>query len=557
MLRNNIICFWVIENIVEEYILDNLDMIVGLIGGLGLFLYGMKLMGDGLENAAGDSLKSILEKVTSNPIMAVLIGAVVTAVIQSSSATTVMVVGFVNAGLMNLYQAAGIIMGANIGTTITAQLISFKLDGIAPIFVALGVAIVMFSKAKKRKEIGNIILGFGILFMGMGIMSSAMKPIADSPLFKEFIIAIGNNWALGLLAGLAMTAVLQSSSATTGIIVALATTGSITMKVALPVIFGCNIGTCVTALLSSIGTNKTARKAALIHLIFNVLGTVIFIPVMGILINIVETMSPGDVKRQIANAHTIFNITNTIIMVPLIKILIDVVNKILPGEDEVEKIGATYIDDRFLETPVIASGQVIKETIRMANKAKENLELSVTAFMTNDDNLITRVYENEQIINTLEHEITNYLVKLAKTDLSDKEKGIVASTFHIINDIERVGDHAKNIAELTSEKISKRFSYSEDAQQELTDMYNYTLDSLTAAIESYESSNIKKAETVRKLEERIDILEKELRSHHIKRLNDGQCNAISGAVFLDLISNFERIGDHATNIAESVLNNAV
>lgn len=541
----------------EEDILDNLDMIIGLIGGLGLFLYGMKLMGEGLENAAGDSLKSILEKVTSNPIMAVLIGAVVTAVIQSSSATTVMVVGFVNAGLMNLYQAAGIIMGANIGTTITAQLISFKLDGIAPIFVALGVAIVMFSKAKKRKEIGNIILGFGILFMGMGIMSDAMKPIASSPLFKEFIIAIGNNWALGLLAGLAMTAVLQSSSATTGIIVALATTGSITLKVALPVIFGCNIGTCVTALLSSIGTNKTARKAALIHLIFNITGTLIFIPLMGILITIVETISPGDVKRQIANAHTIFNITNTIIMIPLIKILIDIVNKLLPGEDEVEKIGATYIDDRFLETPVIASGQVIKETIRMANKAKENLEISVTAFMTNDDELITKVYENEQIINTLENEITNYLVKLAKTDLSDKEKGIVASSFHIINDIERVGDHAKNIAELSSEKISKRFSYSEDAQQELTDMYNYTLDSLTAAIESYESSNIKKAETVRKLEERIDILEKELRSHHIKRLNDGQCNAISGAVFLDLISNFERIGDHATNIAESVLNNAV
>ena len=532
-------------------------MIIKLIGGLGLFLYGMKLMGDGLENAAGDSLKSILEKVTSNPIMAVLIGTVVTAVIQSSSATTVMVVGFVNAGLMNLYQAAGIIMGANIGTTITAQLISFKLDGIAPIFVALGVAIVMFSKAKKRKEVGNIILGFGILFMGMGIMSNAMKPIASSPLFKEFIIAIGNNWGLGLLAGLAMTAVLQSSSATTGIIVALATTGAISMKVALPVIFGCNIGTCVTALLSSIGTNKTARKAALIHLIFNITGTLIFIPLMGILITIVETITPGDVKRQIANAHTIFNVTNTIIMVPLIKVLIDIVNKILPGEEEVEKVGATYIDDRFLETPVIASGQVIKETIRMANKAKENLKISVTAFMTNDDELIEKVYENEQIINTLEHEITNYLVKLAKTDLSDKEKGIVASSFNIINDIERVGDHAKNIAELSSEKISKRFSYSEDAQQELIDMYNYTLDSLTAAIESYESANIKKAETVRKLEERIDILEKELRSHHIKRLNEGQCNAISGAVFLDLISNFERIGDHATNIAESVLNNAV
>ncbi len=532
-------------------------MFVGLVGGLGLFLYGMKLMGDGLENAAGDSLKSILEKVTSNPIMAVTVGAVVTAVIQSSSATTVMVVGFVNAGLMNLYQAAGIIMGANIGTTITAQLISFKLDHIAPIFVAVGVAIVMFSKAKKRKEIGNIILGFGILFMGMGIMSDAMAPISQSPQFQEFIVTIGNNWMLGILAGLVMTAILQSSSATTGIIVALASTGSIEMNVALPVIFGCNIGTCVTAILSSIGTNRTARKAAIIHLIFNIVGTIIFIPLMGILINIVETISPGNVKRQIANAHTIFNIANTIIMVPMIKYLIAIVNKIMPGDEHIEKVGATYIDDRFLETPVIASGQVIKETIRMANKAKENLEISMTAFMENDDDLISKVYENEKIINALEHDITSYLVKLSKTEMSDKEKGIVASTFHVVNDIERIGDHAKNIAELSIEKMSKKMTYSESAEEELNHMYNYTLDALKIAVDSYQGSNVEKAETIRAIEARIDVLEKEFRSNHIKRLNEGSCNAFAGAVFLDLISNFERIGDHATNIAETVINNAV
>ncbi len=534
--------------------LDALSMIIGLIGGLGLFLFGMKLMGDGLENAAGDSLKVILEKVTSNPIMGVLVGTAVTAIIQSSSATTVMVVGFVNAGLMNLYQAAGVIMGANIGTTVTAQMVAFKLDHVAPIFVGIGAAIVLFSKADKKREIGNIILGFGILFMGMGIMGDSMSPIAQSSQFKEFVVTVGDNWIIGLIAGLAMTAVVQSSSATTGILIALASTGSITMKVALPIIFGCNIGTCVTALLSSIGTSKTAKKAALVHLFFNIFGTLIFIPLMSPLIHIVEYISPDSVKRQIANAHTIFNITNTLIMLPLIKYLIVLVNKIIPGEDEIEKVGAKYIDDRLLETPVIAEGQVIKETIRMANKAKENLELSMEAFKTNDDNLVAKVYENEKIINALEQDITTYLVKLSKSELSDEQLGIVASTFHVVNDIERIGDHAENIADLTSEKIAKKLEYTEDGMKDLKSMYDYTLNALEIAIQSYESHDAKKAETINDIEQRIDSLEKEFRSAHIKRLNSGLCNAHAGAVFLDIISNLERIGDHSTNIAECVMN---
>ena len=262
--------------------MESMMTIITLLGGLGLFVYGMKLMGDGLENAAGDGLKKILEKVTSNPITAVLIGAAVTAVIQSSSATTVMVVGFVNAGLMNLTQAVGIIMGANIGTTITAQLVAFKLDEIAPLFVFIGAAIVMFAKGKKRKEIGNIILGFGILFTGMGIMSSSMEPLTNSEVFKEVLVTIGDNWPNGILAGAVITAVLQSSSATTGILVGLATAGAIDIKIALPIVFGCNIGTCVTAILSSVGANKTAHKAAAMHLIFNILGTIIFLSLIHI-----------------------------------------------------------------------------------------------------------------------------------------------------------------------------------------------------------------------------------------------------------------------------------
>lgn len=532
--------------------MNTMAIIIGLIGGLGLFLYGMKLMGDGLENAAGEGLKSILEKATSNKFMGVLVGAVVTAVVQSSSATTVMVVGFVNAGLMNLSQAVGVIMGANIGTTVTAQLVAFKLDTIAPIFVGIGVAIVMFSKSTKRREFGNIILGFGILFMGMGIMGDAMKPIAQSQQFKDLIIAIGDNWAIGIVAGLAMTAVVQSSSATTGILIALAGTGSIDMSIAIPVILGCNIGTCVTALLASIGTSKTARKAAIIHLCFNVIGTLIFIPLRVPLAQLVQYISPLNTQRQIANAHAVFNITNTIILLPLSKYLILIANKVIKGEDEIERVGAKFIDDRLLETPVIALGQVIKEVLRMANKAKENVEIAIKAFESNDEKLVEKVYKNEKIINILEQEITTYLVKLSKTEVSDKQKGIIASTFHVVNDIERIGDHAENIADLTSEKIIKKLEYTDEALEELKQMYDYTIHSLQLAIESYENNDPNKVEELLNVEQRIDTLEREFRSSHIRRLNEGTCTATAGAVYLDIISNLERIGDHSTNIGENI-----
>ncbi|SUY48227.1 Na/Pi-cotransporter family protein/PhoU family protein [Clostridium putrefaciens] len=532
--------------------MNAMTIIIGLIGGLGLFLYGMKLMGEGLENAAGEGLKSILEKATSNKFMGVLVGAIITAVVQSSSATTVMVVGFVNAGLMNLSQAVGVIMGANIGTTITAQLVAFKLDTIAPIFVGIGVAIVMFSKSTKRREFGNIILGFGMLFMGMAIMGDAMKPIAESQQFKDLIIAIGDNWSIGIVAGLAMTAVVQSSSATTAILIALAGTGSIDMSIAIPIILGCNIGTCVTALLSSIGTSKTARKAAIIHLCFNVIGTLIFIPLRVPLAQLVQQVSPLNVQRQIANAHAVFNITNTIILLPLSNYLILIANKVIKGDDEIEKAGAKFIDDRLLETPVIALGQLIKEVLRMANKAKQNVEIAIKAFESDDEKLVEKVYKNEKIINVLEQEITTYLVKLSKTEVSDQQKGIIASTFHVVNDIERIGDHAENIADLTNEKIIKRLEYTSEALEELKQMYDYTIYSLQLAIESYENNDPNKVEELLNVEQRIDTLEREFRSSHIRRLNEGKCTATAGAVYLDIISNLERIGDHSTNIAENI-----
>lgn len=530
--------------------------IMKLAGGLGLFLYGMKIMGEGLENSAGDKLKGILEKVTKNPFIAVVVGAIVTAVVQSSSATTVMVVGFVNAGLMNLAQAAGVIMGANIGTTITAQLVAFKLTDYAPLFIAVGAAIVMAAKAKKRRELGNIILGFGILFMGMAMMSESMKPLASSPVFSRMVVAIGDNWLIGIIVGLAMTAVLQSSSATTGILISLATAGAIDIKAALPILFGCNIGTCVTALLACIGTSITAKKAAVLHLLFNVIGTIICLPFIGVIATTVTRLSGGDVARQIANAHTIFNIGATVIIFPFIGLLIKVVNTIIKGEDEIEKVGPKYIDDKILETPVIAAGQVIKETIRMANKAKHNLELSMKAFETRDEKLVKKVYENEEIINVLEESITAYLVKLSKRDISDKEKNIVTATFHVITDIERIGDHAENIAELALQRSVKKLDYSDEALKELRSVYADTIKSLDTAIEAYENRDVDRAESVYNIEIRIDSQQKEYRNNHIARLNQGKCSAYEGAIFMDLLSNFERIGDHATNIADSVIQNS-
>ncbi|MBS5951588.1 MAG: Na/Pi cotransporter family protein [Clostridium sp.] len=538
--------------------MESLMIIIKLLGGLGLFIYGMKIMGDGLENAAGDGLKSILEKVTRNPVIAVIVGAIVTAVIQSSSATTVMVVGFVNAGLMNLAQAAGIIMGANIGTTITAQLVAFKLDQIAPLFVFVGAFVVMFAKKKKRKDIGSIILGFGILFVGMGQMSEAMKPLTASPIFNEVLATVGDKWYLGILAGALVTAVLQSSSATTGILVALATAGAIDITQALPIVFGCNIGTCVTAMLATVGTSKTAHKAALLHLIFNLGGTLIFIPVLvsGLLGNVVSTISPGDVSRQIANSHTVFNVVNTAIMLPLTGLLIKIVNRIIPEDEEEDRPGPKYIDDRLLETPVIAAGQVAKETLRMAKKAKKGLALSLEAFENNDEKLIQKVYENETVINTLNEAITTYLVKLSKCELSDKELSIVAATFHVINDIERIGDHAENIADLTEQKINKKLGYSEQAIEQIHKVYDKALESLSVAIDSYATKDVNKAKSVNEIESELDRMQKKYREHHIKRLYDGTCNAYAGAIYLDLLSNLERVGDHAMNISESVIENS-
>ncbi|MEE0726424.1 MULTISPECIES: Na/Pi cotransporter family protein [Clostridium] len=528
--------------------MSSFEIVTGIFGGLGLFLYGMKLMSDGLENVAGEKLKGILEKITSNKVIGVLVGTIVTAIIQSSSATTVMVVSFVNAGLMTLTQATGVILGSNIGTTITAQMVSFNLEVIAPIFIGVGAIVMMSAKKKRIKDLAYIALGFGILFMGMGLMSSSLKPISNLQIFNDFISVIGKNNFLGVLVGLTMTAILQSSSATTGILVALANSGNIDMNVAFPIILGCNIGTCVTAILAGLTANRTAKKAALLHLLFNIFGTVLFLPFSDKVVTFVNYLTPDNVARQVANAHTIFNVVITIFILPISKYFVMLVNHILPDDEGKESCGAIYLDKKLLETPIVASGQVIKETIRMANKAKNNLELAMEVFLNWNEEKMKKVYANESIINTLERDITEYLIELSQHNLPEENAKLVSQAYHTINDIERIGDHAENIVELAIQKYENNITLSYDGYKEVRQLFEVTLRSITIAIESFKSNEISDDE-VEKVEEEIDSLEKQFRENNINRLSAKTCLADAGIMFFDLLSNLERIGDHANNIA--------
>ncbi len=527
-------------------------MLFGLVGGLGLFLYGMKIMGDGLQKAAGERMRRLLEVLTTNPLMGVLVGTGVTAIIQSSSATTVMVVGFVNAGLMTLRQAIGVIMGANIGTTMTAQLIAFKLETYALPAIAIGVLMSFFARSKGYKYGGQIILGFGILFLGLTTMSKAMTPLREAPAFVSLMTGIGRNPLLGVLIGFAFTSIVQSSSATIGVLQALAGMGLVNIGVALPILFGENIGTCVTALLSSIGTNVAARRAALVHFLFNLLGTVVFVLLLPVVAGLV-TRTSGDVVRQIANAHTLFNVTNTIIQLPLIGFLGALVTKLIPGQDVTFERGAKYLDRRLLSTPSIALGQAVKELLRMGNLARESITDTLSAFVKEDAGLVRLVRQREEVINDLQHEITNYLVDLAQQALTPEQSHKLNGLLNIVNDIERVGDHLENIIEFTEEKIESKLPFSSYAIEELEYMFGKVGNLFTAALQAFEREDRAAAKDLMRFEEEVDQMEKDLRKSHILRLHEGKCYTASGVVFIDVISNLERIGDHATGIANALL----
>ncbi|WP_213974425.1 Na/Pi cotransporter family protein [Tepidanaerobacter acetatoxydans] len=524
-----------------------------MFGGLGLFVYGMRLMGEGLERAAGDKLKNLVEILTTNRLMGVFVGALVTALIQSSGATTVIVVGLLNAGIMDLSQAVGVIMGANIGTTMTAQLIAFKLSNIALPAIGIGTGVFLFSKNKTRKFIGQVILGFGLLFFGMQTMETAFKPLAELPQFIGFMTNFSKTPILGVLAGFMLTGLIQSSSATIGILQALASQGLVNLSIALPILFGDNIGSCVTAMLSSIGTNINARRAALFHLLFNIIGTIIFLLILP-LVQMAVVLTSSDPVRQIANAHTFFNVVNTVIQFPFAFLLVKLVTYIIPGEPEVIERGLKYIDDRLLETPSLALVQVKKEIARMGSLALETLKDSIDTFLKYDEKKDKLAKEKETVVNELARATTRYLALLSRTSLPVDEYNSITYLISAVNDMERVGDHAMNILELSEFRKEHRLPFSQDAINELLEIAVKVQETFDLAIYSFLHWDEGSAKKILVNEEEIDSMEKILRSNHIKRLNEGTCNPSSGVIFLDMLSNFERVGDHSFNIATYVLN---
>ncbi|EGT3752537.1 Na/Pi cotransporter family protein [Clostridioides difficile] len=533
-----------------------MNIVISLIGGLGLFLYGMSLMGEGLQKSAGDKLKKIIELLTSNVVMGVLVGTVVTGIIQSSSATTVMVVGFVNAGIMNLSQAIGVIMGANIGTTVTAQLVSFNLERIAPIALGIGILFYLFTSNQKTKHLSEILIGFGILFTGMEFMKDAVAPLAEYKAFTDALLYFSKNPVLGILAGFAITGIVQSSSASMGMLIALASQGILPLSSALPILYGDNIGTCVTSLLSSVGASRNARRAAVMHLSFNVIGTIIFMLVLNKPISAIVThFDPTDTARQIANAHTLFNLTNVIILLPFSKYIVKLANRLIPiKETESEIVNNTkYLDERMFSTPSIALGNTVQEVVRMGHKATNSLEHSIAGFLNKSNEDINKAFESEKVVNKLQKDILNYLLKLSKEPLRDDERFRTDLLFNTVNDIERVSDHAENIAELAMSVKEMNISFSDSAIREIYEIYNKTITNFKDALIVLDVKDFELANKVLEVENEVNYLEKTFRNSHMIRLNNGSCTIDAGVLYLDLLTNLERISDHSTNIVKQVL----
>lgn len=530
--------------------------ILSMAGGLGLFLFGIRTMGDGLENAAGAKLKRMLEVLTGNRFLAVLVGFVVTAIIQSSTATTVMVVGFVNAGMMSLAQAVGVIMGANIGTTVTSLLIALNFSSVAAASVLVGVILMLASKKTVVKNLGAIFTGFGLLFLGINMMSDSMAPLRESAGFMNFIVTVSESPLrplFGIILGIVMTAVLQSSSASVGVLQTLAMQGLVPLKFSVFVLFGQNIGTCLTALFSTVGAKKNSKRAAVIHLLFNLIGTGIFI-IIALLtpyVEWIEKLSP-DPMAQIAISHIVFNIVSTVVMFPFAKVLVKLSCLLVPGKDDSEsEMHCKFIDDRLLNTPPFAVMQVSKEVARMAKLARDNFETSAHALINRSDKDLDKVMENEEIINYLNHHITSYLVKLNALDITDSDSDYIARVFHAINDIERVGDHAINLAEAAQHNIGEGLKFSDPAREELNQLCGSVVTLLERSMAAFDNQSLSdnEAKELSDLEEHIDDLTLECQDSHIFRLNRKECNTEAGMLYLNTITDFERVGDHAINIA--------
>ena len=535
-----------------------MSLILTLMGGLGLFLFGMNFMSQGLQKAAGAKLRSVLTAISKNKYIAVLFGALFTAIIQSSGATTVMVVTFVNAGLMELAQAVGIIFGANIGTTITAQLVSFNLTAVAPVILFVGVVMFLFMKKPIFKKIGEVVIGFGALFMGISMMSGAMSQLNDYPAVINTLAQLTNP-VLAILVGLIITVIVQSSSVTVSILLLMAGQGLVTLPVCFYFILGCNIGSCTPAVMAAMDAKKDAKRAALIHVLFNVFGmiiiSVILIFAMEPFTAFIQAISGSDIKRSVANTDTIYKVFQTLIFLPVSTQFIKLVNKLVPGDD-VKHEGFTlqYISMNTVFSPTAAIVEAMQEISRMGRKAEKNLKLSMEAFFDGEQAKIDQVYGTEKYIDYLSHEITDYQVDVNQRQLPVSDSLKIGALFHVVNDIERIGDHAENIADAAVRMKEENITFSKKATKEIQDMFEKDMRLLTYALEMFENEDRSHMEEILTIEEEVDQMEIDLQNSHIRRMAKGKCSPESGLIFTDLVTGLERVADHATNIAFALTN---
>ena len=527
------------------------------LGGLGLFLYSIKTMGDGLQQAAGDRLRFYIDKYTSNPFFGILVGIGMTALIQSSSGVTVITVGLVSAGLLTLRQAIGIVMGANIGTTVTSFIIGFKLGDYALPMLFLGAVCLFFTKNRTINNIGRIVFGVGGIFFALNLMSGAMEPLKDLQVFKDYMVELSKNPILGVLVGTGLTLLIQASSATIGILQNLYASNLIDLQGALPVLFGDNIGTTITAIIASLGANIAAKRVATAHVAFNVIGTVIciifLVPFTG-LIQWFESFLNLAPEMTIAFAHGTFNITNTIIQFPFIGALAFLVTKLIPGEDEVVKYEPLYLDEQLIkQAPSIALGNAKKELLHLGNYAAKAFDLSYDYIINSNEKVAEKGHKTEEAINTIDEKLTRYLISLSGEALSQKESEVLTNILDSSRDLERIGDHAEALLNLNDYLQRKNVQFSEAALEELAEIYLKTSEFVKDALESVENNDLEQAQALMERHEDINNMERVLRKTHIKRLNNGECSPQAGVNFIDIISHYTRVSDHAMNLAEKVL----
>ncbi|WP_332632116.1 Na/Pi cotransporter family protein [Halalkalibacter flavus] len=526
-------------------------------GGLGIFLFGIKYMGDGLQKVAGDGLRDVLDKFTTNPVMGVFAGLFVTVLLQTSTGTTVLTIGLVNAGFMTLKQAIGVIMGANIGTTVTAFIIGIKISAYALPIIAIGAALIFFIKAKKVNNYGQVVFGFGALFYGLELMGTGLKPLRELEAFAELTVSMSENPLLGVLIGTIFTVAVQSSSASIGLLQQLYEQGAMGLDAALPVLFGDNIGTTITAILAAIGASVAAKRAALTHVIFNLIGTIIVLIIYPFFFQFISFLAVElglNRPMTIAFAHGIFNVSNTMIQLPFVAILAIIVTKLVPGEEYSIEYKAKHLDPRFIgSSPAIALGQAKQEVLRMAEFSERGL-YEVSQYLENGQKRHAEMsIQFEEAINNLDRKITDYLIQISSRSLSAHDSKMHSMLMDTVRDIERIGDHIENIVELKDYQKVNKVHISEKALEDLREMSELTLSTLKEAIQSLELLDGDLARSVLEKEEKIDKMERKLRKQHIQRVNDGKCSGSAGIVFVDIVSNLERIGDHSVNIAEAVI----